>query len=570
MTEMGFATISGLPISGLPFAVVEEATPQTGVVDLVTNFGPAGDFSEDFVPPTTQGLEEASPTSLTVLDTPITLASASEDFAGSLPVEEIATSVAITDVGALQMSPVTEDFAGSLPIEESVVAQTTDGATTLTPPSSIAEDFAGSLPVEETAASFALTSDVFLASIQSDEEFAGAHPTEEMSPQLVIFDVVVMPPASIAEDFSGSIPNEEAPTFVLLSNGAIAVAVQSEEEFAGSAPIEESSAWSLTTSEITSIIATYDEEFAGSLPTEEAAAEQRIFVETALSVSSTDEEFAGSLPIEEEAAPIVLSFAASSILPNVDEEFSRSVVSIEESGAIQRSFDALSLVEPSREEEFTSRSTSIEEPTALVLTLSNGDTVVVSLPDEEFVASPAVAIEEESAQAHFVQPTIVLPQNFDEEFAPQPTPPPPPPPPKPPLFIPSGAPQGEGAAVSRWVPPREPWTPYDTVVKDQRLREIFEKADRVIVKWEPQSELDQIKKKIEDEEPVDATAPVIVENVVDVVYVSAPSPVVVRTRAYVPRWIGWTFVAVGATAIGAGVALLPKKKLGRGRRRRKR
>jgi hypothetical protein len=117
-----------------------------------------------------------------------------------------------------------------------------------------------------------------------------------------------------------------------------------------------------------------------------------------------------------------------------------------------------------------------------------------------------------------------------------------------------------------WTPPMpRPWTVDEQALREKRLRELLEeKTPAAIVPWTP----------IEEPEPEDfgvAFPSTVVENVVDTVFVPISFPVVVTVhKPGVPRWVGWTLVAVGAASMTAGLYMLLSPKRSKRRRRRRR
>jgi hypothetical protein len=260
----------------------------------------------------------------------LTTTSAPEDFAGSLPLEEASSPQTIAQQVWLSWS-VSEEIAGAHPTEESggifALAETQDRQSQ----QAATEEFAGSLPLEEVSSQQALTQPVWITWSAGEEEFGSAHPAEDFG--AFVFTRVDLPiqfQSSTEDVFSGSLPLEEPSNAQSIAE-AIWITWLASEEFSGSLPLEEASSpqtiieqgwvsWSVSGEEFGSAHPTEDvgpfvftrvdtlaqlqssteDVFAGSLPLEEPSSTQS-FVEPVWISWSIVEDFAGSLPLEESA-----------------------------------------------------------------------------------------------------------------------------------------------------------------------------------------------------------------------------------------------------------------------------
>lgn len=214
-----------------------------------------------------------------------------EDFAGSLPFEDATLEPLLFSKRRIWRTVVPEEFAGSLLADED--GPTLFLSPPRTPPVIAArgEDFAGSLPLEEVSLPPLLIPDRHIWRTVVPEEFAGSLPLEEAHAQVFLFPVVASLPSTIDEEFAGSLPLEEDSAQVSLVVRASPFARSIDEEFAGSMTDEAGVPAILFPLKAMPPVFTQEEDFAGSLPLEESFLTPRIARRSWIGVSQFGEDF---------------------------------------------------------------------------------------------------------------------------------------------------------------------------------------------------------------------------------------------------------------------------------------
>jgi hypothetical protein len=292
--------------TGLPHPSEESGLAQT-IGPLLVAGEPSR--SEDFAGslPLEETISPWTPSATAVW---LTVAVDGEEFGLPHPSEETSTDIVIARALPLSSEPRDEEFVAPIPtvVEEDSLFVATEGPAADLIRTSPSEDFAGSLPAEEVADEAAqfvfIAPQIPLTPIVVPEEFGLPHPSEETASDVVLSAWAGGPvPPPPDEEFAGSLPAEEAPdettAFVAAPPELPWPQATSVEDFAGSLPLEEAGHVLTLTEPIAAPLSFQDEEFGLPHPVEEDGAVLILPVAGTLSLAPPDEEFAGSLPAEE-------------------------------------------------------------------------------------------------------------------------------------------------------------------------------------------------------------------------------------------------------------------------------
>jgi hypothetical protein len=338
------------------------------------------------------------------IDPPALSSPGFEDFAGSLPLEEPAATVARVEDLTVSFGSIGEDFAGGHPTEEGFAWTPSSEPLWLSvpTPATPGEDFAGSLPLEEPAGATARTDELAVSFGSSGEDFGAAHPTEEASAWVPSSEPLWLSVPSSGEDFAGSLPLEETFAVPFVEGPLWVWGATPGEDFAGSLPLEEPTvaavaAW--VPWEPPSGGVSVAEDFAGSLPLEELAAPAWLTVDRGLAWASVTEDFVHAQPTEEavddRSFPARIDAELVMGLPSIPEEFHGAIVDDEHAPDLHLPF--------------------LEPPLARVTGIGDEDFVAGFL--EEPIPVPI---------APYVVPLWVWTPQVEAEIPPIPTPPTPP------------------------------------------------------------------------------------------------------------------------------------------------
>jgi hypothetical protein len=311
----------GLPVVDEEFALSHPTEESTPPFIVTFNVAPQASTSEDFAG--ALPIEEIAPWWPISTSLWISGFSADEEFGLSHPAEEETSLLFVLPVATFAALSPLEDFAGALPLEEaSETARFGFVPNPFVLPPDPPEDFAGSAPLEETMQTWQPPAPTWLSVVVADEEYGLSHPSEESSPLpfIVVFNAASLPP--LPEEFAGSLPAEETSPWQWVAKLPPIASATVNEEFGLPHPIEENYAATLIfVPPLPIAVVSLDENFAGSLPLEEPSSTLTPLAATAYAYAATPEDFTGSLPLEETTTAATWWPSSSLTFVSQQEEF---------------------------------------------------------------------------------------------------------------------------------------------------------------------------------------------------------------------------------------------------------